>query len=124
LLQILLNLADNAIKFFDKGTITIRVRAIEDTATRILLRIEVQDQGIGISLDDRKCLFKALELSENPASFGAATLGLGLVVAKGTAQTMEGDIGFESILNVGSTFWFTARVGKVSQKDQFDERGG
>jgi two-component system sensor histidine kinase BarA len=105
--QILINLVGNAIKFSDKGIIIIRAMLEEIKGDTAIIKISVSDQGSGISAKNQKILFHSFtQLDESDTrQYGGA--GLGLSISKSLAKAMQGDIGVESELNKGSTFWFT-----------------
>ncbi len=111
--QALLNYAGNAVKFTNKGSITLRAYPVEEDATSALLRFEVRDTGIGISSEDLPRLFTAFEQADNSMTRKHGGTGLGLAITRKIAQLMGGDAGAESTLGKGSTFWFTARLGKA-----------
>jgi PAS domain S-box-containing protein len=114
LTQALLNLANNAVKFTGKGTITIRTRLLEETDDAKLLRFEVEDTGIGIAPEHLGRMFSAFEQAESYTTREYGGTGLGLVITKRLAQFMGGDVGVSSQPGVGSKFWFTARLKKAS----------
>ena len=113
--QILLNLTDNAIKFTQQGAVTVRGRLVEETPTEVLLRFEVQDSGIGIAAGDLARLFNAFEQVDGSMTRKYGGSGLGLAISKRLAELMGGQIGVDSAVGQGSTFWFTARLGKSIQ---------
>ncbi len=114
--QALLNYVGNAIKFTERGGITLRACVLEDEAESVLVRFEVQDSGIGIPAEALPRLFKAFEQAENSTARKYGGTGLGLAITRRLAELMGGQAGVESALGVGSTFWFTARLVKnVSQ---------
>jgi PAS domain S-box-containing protein len=110
--QILLNLLGNACKFSDRGTITVRASSMEQDETSVLLRIEVEDQGIGISSEQQALLFQAFTQADGSMTRKYGGSGLGLIISKRLAQLMGGDVGMQSQEGHGSTFWFTARLNK------------
>jgi signal transduction histidine kinase/CheY-like chemotaxis protein len=111
--QALLNYANNAVKFTQHGTISIRVLVVEEGPADRLLRFEVQDSGIGIEPQVLPRLFMAFEQADNSTTRRYGGTGLGLSVTKRLAELMGGATGVQSTPGVGSTFWFTARL-KVS----------
>jgi PAS domain S-box-containing protein len=108
--QILINFIGNAIKFSDHGQITVRARDLEKANTSVLLRVEVADQGIGISPEQQQKLFHAFAQADDSMTRKYGGTGLGLIISKRMAMLMGGDAGVESTPGVGSTFWFTARM--------------
>ena len=111
--QILLNLVGNAIKFTDHGTIAVRILLVEDSPSDLLLRFEVQDHGIGIGAEEQQRLFVAFEQADGSMTRKFGGTGLGLAISKRLAGMMGGEIGVDSLAGQGSTFWFTARMGKT-----------
>lgn len=108
--QILINFVGNAVKFADRGQITVRASIVEKADNNVLLRIEVTDQGIGISPEQQKRLFHAFTQADDSMTRKYGGTGLGLIISKRLAMLMGGDVGVESTPGVGSTFWFTARL--------------
>ena len=104
--QSLLNYASNAVKFTAQGTITLRVRLLEDRGDELMVRFEVQDTGIGIPPEQCERLFRAFEQGDASTTrrFGGA--GLGLVITRHLVDLMGGRVGAESTVGVGSIFWF------------------
>jgi signal transduction histidine kinase len=112
--QALLNYATNAIKFTATGTITLRTRLEEDAEESVLLRFEVEDTGIGIDAEAMARLFTDFEQADNSTTRKYGGTGLGLAITRKLAQLMGGDAGVTSTPEVGSTFWFTARLRKMT----------
>ena len=108
--QILLNFTGNAIKFSDHGTITVRASVAEEDSHSLMLRIEVTDQGIGISAEQQARLFHAFTQADSSMNRKYGGNGLGLIICKRIALLMGGDAGVNSEEGVGSTFWATARI--------------
>jgi two-component system, sensor histidine kinase and response regulator len=111
--QALLNLATNAIKFTQQGSITLRTRMLEEDDASVLLCFEVQDTGIGITSEAMARLFTAFEQADSSTTRRYGGTGLGLAITRQLARLMGGDAGVTSQLGVGSTFWFTVRLAKT-----------
>jgi len=110
--QALLNYLTNAIKFTEKGSITLRVLLQEETDESVMVRFEVQDTGIGIAPEVLPQLFSAFEQADNSTTRKYGGTGLGLAITRRLARLMGGAAGVESTPGAGSTFWFTARLMK------------
>ena len=108
--QVLNNFIDNAVKFSAHGRITVRVSVMGEDSHSVLLRIEVSDQGIGISPDEQARLFQAFTQADGSLTRRHGGTGLGLIIAKRLAELMGGKVGVDSTPNAGSTFWFSARL--------------
>ncbi len=116
--QILYNLLGNAIKFTDRGSITLRVRMVDEDSASTTLHFSVADTGIGISAEKQKLLFQPFTQvnGASPSRLCEGT-GLGLAISRQLAILMGGEIGVESVEGAGSTFWFTARFEKDATHD-------
>ncbi|MEX8507813.1 MAG: PAS domain S-box protein [Leptothrix ochracea] len=113
LTQALLNYVGNAIKFTEKGHVTLRVRSLEITDTDALLHFEVQDSGIGINAEDLSRLFQPFEQVDRRTTRRHGGTGLGLTITQRLAELMHGQAGATSQPGIGSTFWFTARLARA-----------
>lgn len=102
--QVLTNLISNAIKFSPKGS---TVRVITGRSKEGHLLVNVKDQGPGIAPDDQELIFQKFRQGSNPENPVVKGTGLGLAIAKALVEEHGGDIGVESVLGQGSTFWFT-----------------
>ncbi len=116
--QIVTNLVGNAIKFTQRGAVTVRVMLEEEQGREALVKISVQDTGIGMSLKDQKRLFSAFSQADTSATRAFGGVGLGLVICKKLVDQMHGDIGLDSQLGKGSTFWFTFRTSLPATTEQ------
>jgi hypothetical protein len=112
--QALLNYLGNALKFTEQGCITLRARVVEETTADQVVRFEVTDTGIGISAEHLPRLFHAFEQADSSTTRRFGGTGLGLAITLRLAELMGGDAGVESTPGVGSTFWFTTRLGRIS----------
>ena len=109
--QILINYANNAVKFTNTtGEILILARELEASKNSSLIRFEVKDSGIGISAEEQARLFQSFQQADTSTTRKYGGTGLGLVICKRLALLMDGEVGVESELGVGSTFWFTVRM--------------
>jgi CheY-like chemotaxis protein/anti-sigma regulatory factor (Ser/Thr protein kinase) len=113
--QALINLMSNAVKFTERGSVSLRVtdeageQAREAAqAGRHLLRFEVRDTGEGISPERQASLFNAFEQADNSMTRRHGGTGLGLALTRCLAELMGGTVGVRSSVGQGSTFWFTA----------------
>jgi len=113
--QALLNYLGNAIKFTERGDITLTGKVLEESETDYLLRFEVSDTGIGLTNEQQSRVFRAFEQADNSTTRKYGGTGLGLAITQRIAQLMGGEVGVESSLGQGSLFWLTARLGKSSE---------
>ena len=112
--QVLLNLAGNAVKFTDTGSVAIEVSLTAESEHDATIHFDVLDTGIGISTEHHSQLFNDFTTltPEYTQKYGGT--GLGLAISKTLVDLMEGDIGFDSLLGQGSRFWFTVKLRKLS----------
>ncbi len=104
--QILLNLLSNAIKFTLHGHVEVAVKVLADDGRQVRLRFEVRDTGIGMDEDAKSRVFKAFTQADNSTTRKFGGSGLGLSIAMQLVQLMGGEIGVDSQIAQGSTFWF------------------
>ncbi|MGR8929613.1 MAG: response regulator [Gammaproteobacteria bacterium] len=110
--QAMLNYLSNAVKFTERGKITVSLKIDAEDDSELLIRFEVTDTGIGIPQERLEHLFSAFEQADISTSRRYGGTGLGLAITKRLAELMGGNAGAHSIPGEGSTFWFTARLGK------------
>ena len=104
--QILLNLASNAVKFTSEGEVVIKARSTPGPDGQIRLHVEVRDTGIGIADADRERLFQSFSQADASTTRRFGGTGLGLAICQRLVEVMGGEIGVESQVGAGSTFWF------------------
>jgi PAS domain S-box-containing protein len=110
--QSLLNYLGNAVKFTETGSISLRCRILKQSAECVLLRFEVSDTGVGIENATMNRLFSAFEQADNSTTRHYGGTGLGLAITRSLAELMGGEAGVDSTPGQGSTFWFTASLGR------------
>ena len=116
LVQILVNYADNAVKFTETGQITLRARNIGESETDCLVRFEVQDTGIGMGDAELAKLFQPFQQLDASSTRRYGGTGLGLAICRQLAGMMrDGEVGVDSSPGRGSTFWFIVRLAKSDQ---------
>jgi len=109
--QILINYANNAVKFTETGEIAVAVRVMERSADSVLLHFAVRDTGIGLTPEQQGLLFQNFQQADTSTTRKYGGTGLGLSISKRLAEMMGGAVGVSSEYGKGSTFWFTARLG-------------
>ncbi len=118
--QVLLNLLSNALKFTQAGEVQVKVRELERGESDILIQIEVQDTGIGLTPDQLERLFQPFEQADTSTTRKYGGTGLGLSITRRLVEMMSGQVWVESEPGVGSCFGFTARLGLQSQQRSMD----
>jgi len=106
--QVLVNLLNNAVKFTHEGHIAVEVAPVEDDPG--LVRFAVSDTGVGIAPDVQGTLFRAFQQGDSSTTRKFGGTGLGLAICRELATLMGGEIGVDSTVDQGSTFWFTAEL--------------
>jgi signal transduction histidine kinase/DNA-binding response OmpR family regulator/HPt (histidine-containing phosphotransfer) domain-containing protein len=104
--QVLTNLISNAVKFTEKGSVSVHVQRLGETAAQHQLRIEVRDTGIGIPAEAMERLFSAFSQADASTTRLYGGTGLGLAICKRIVELMGGRIGVKSEMGRGTDFWF------------------
>ena len=118
--QIVMNLMSNAIKFTEHGDVAVTVMFDCETTDEVVLRVEVTDQGIGISPEQRTLLFQPFTQADGSTTRKYGGTGLGLSISAQLVKAMGGEIGVDSELGKGSRFWFTVHLGKPAPAEQIE----
>ncbi|NML18565.1 PAS domain-containing hybrid sensor histidine kinase/response regulator [Azohydromonas caseinilytica] len=113
--QVLLNLLSNAVKFTASGSVSLRGELLREEGQRLLVRFEVQDAGPGIPPERQQAVFEAFEQADGSTTRRHGGTGLGLALVRHLAALMGGEAGLHSVPGKGSTFWFTAWLGRARQ---------
>ncbi len=126
--QILINYANNAVKFTQEGGVTVRISLVGRQDTIYTLRFEVVDTGIGLTEEQMGKLFSSFSQADVSITRQYGGSGLGLSISKNLAQMMHGTVGVSSVYGEGSTFWFTVPLhideghyGEGEQPEDLDE---
>jgi signal transduction histidine kinase/DNA-binding response OmpR family regulator len=115
--QILINLANNAIKFTKKGSITIECYPIEDTKYQQIIEFRIEDTGVGIPRDEIKNIFNPFHQVNISTGRKYAGCGLGLTISKDLVESLGGNIDVESEPGKGTTFRFSVVFKKALESD-------
>ena len=120
--QVLLNLIGNANKFTVEGSVIINVECIHDESGSMTLKFKVIDEGIGLTPKQIQNLFQPFKQADSSTTRRFGGTGLGLAICKELVELMAGDIGVDSKLGQGATFWFSVTLAKpnISESDVSD----
>lgn len=105
--QVLLNLANNAVKFTERGEVIVAIKLVEQSAHSVSLRFEVRDTGIGMSPEEQQRLFQPFSQADASISRRYGGTGLGLAISRNLVRMMGGDLQVNSAPGAGSCFYFT-----------------
>ncbi|MCP4404942.1 MAG: response regulator, partial [bacterium] len=113
--QVLINLSNNAVKFTEKGEITVETKMIKETPENFTLQFAVHDTGIGVTQEQIGKLFKSFSQADSSTTRKFGGTGLGLTISKRLVEMMGGELWVESEPEKGSTFHFTIRAQTAEQ---------
>ena len=116
--QVLINLANNAVKFTDSGEIVVSSELVQQDPEQIALKFSVSDTGIGLSAEQISKLFQSFSQADTSTTRKYGGTGLGLTISKRLVEMMGGEIWVESEPGQGTTFSFTAKFGPGTQKQE------
>lgn len=121
--QVLINLAENAVKFTERGWVEVNI-ALESADDRVLrLHAAVRDTGIGIGADRRDAIFEAFTQADGSTTRKYGGTGLGTTIARQIVERMDGRIWVESVPGTGSSFHFTVALGRSAARPALAQDG-
>ena len=106
--QAILNLLSNAVKFTDAGRVRLQAEPLQVDPRRIKLSFTVHDSGPGVPPEQLPLLFHPFQQADTSTTRRFGGTGLGLAITRRLAQMMDGEVGAQSQVGVGSSFWFSA----------------
>jgi two-component system, sensor histidine kinase RpfC len=114
--QVLINLAGNAVKFTEHGSVTVHVSVQAENEGSVRLKFSIRDTGIGIAPEAQAKIFESFTQADQSTTRRFGGSGLGTTIAKQLVQLMGGRIGLESAIGLGSTFWFELDLEKQPEQ--------
>jgi two-component system sensor histidine kinase RpfC len=114
--QVLINLAGNAVKFTEHGSVTVHVSNQGESEAGVRLKFSVRDTGIGIPREAQDRIFESFTQADQTTTRRFGGTGLGTTIAKQLVELMGGRIGLESAVGLGSTFWFEIEAQKQPER--------
>ncbi|HEV8694269.1 MAG TPA: ATP-binding protein, partial [Lysobacter sp.] len=114
--QILINLAGNAVKFTERGSVTVHVSAQGETEASVRLKFSIRDTGIGIPAESQAKIFESFTQADQSTTRRFGGTGLGTTIAKQLVTLMGGRIGLESSVGLGTTFWVEVDLEKQPER--------
>ena len=121
--QVLVNLVGNAIKFTEKGGVTVKVAVDREKDDEVVVRVSVTDTGIGIAPDKQKLIFDAFSQADGSTTRKYGGTGLGLAISKRLVDMMGGELSVDSTLGEGATFAFTAKLTRDTRPERTTSNG-
>jgi two-component system, sensor histidine kinase RpfC len=122
--QVLINLAGNAVKFTERGSVTVHVSLQEETDAAVRVKFSVRDTGVGIPPEAQQRIFESFTQADQSTTRRFGGTGLGTTIAKQLVELMGGKIGLESAVGLGSTFWFEIALDKQPERAGAGELAG
>jgi two-component system, sensor histidine kinase RpfC len=114
--QILINLAGNAVKFTERGSVTVHVSAHAENDKSVRLKFSIRDTGIGVPAEAQARIFESFMQADQSTTRRFGGTGLGTTIAKQLVELMGGKLGLESAVGLGSTFWFEIALEKQPER--------
>ena len=121
--QVIINLLGNAIKFTERGSVSLRAEVESCDPTNVRLHFSVSDTGIGIAPEKQQLIFEAFSQADGSTSRKYGGTGLGLAICSRLVKIMDGRIWVESEIGRGTTFHFTARFGVANAMNAAESQG-
>jgi len=118
--QVLINYGSNAVKFTEKGNILFEAYLLESAGSKQLIRLTVNDTGIGIAEEKQSTIFSSFSQADSSTTRKFGGTGLGLAICRQLAELMDGEVGLESKKGEGSSFYFTVPLEKVPSEKKTD----
>ena len=122
--QVITNLLSNAVKFTEAGSIALGVTLADEAESDVTLRFEVSDTGIGVSPEATRLIFLPFAQADGSYARVYGGTGLGLAISRQFVELMGGEIGVQTEVGRGSTFWFTVKLGKPTHPAEDRAPGG
>ena len=114
--QILINLAGNAVKFTERGSVTVHVSAHTETENSVRVKFSIRDTGVGIPPEAQARIFESFTQADQSTTRRFGGTGLGTTIAKQLVGLMGGTIGLESAVGLGTTFWVEVQLEKQPER--------